>query len=288
VARKTAEALRNPPETLYITSWPKTPIRYWIDGSVNVVVSVVSGRVINLKSGQLEYRFVVFYPIVQDAPDKVLLHIMAHEFAHVVGYEEEAPVNEMIDVLAMEFPEDFANVQEYDEYILSVASKLSPDEVEDLRKHEALLKDPERVEMVFNELMKYARPVKPMAVAPPPAPLKGLGPEELRILREEFEKILPNPTPEELKEFESLLGDLQRSLADYDRETAMRVALEDVRHVAKRLLEERLAAPPAPSGVCPICGKPVIKGVDEWTEYKGQLYHWPCFEKVRPKLLGWE
>jgi DNA repair exonuclease SbcCD ATPase subunit len=111
--------------------------------------------------------------------------------------------------------------------------------------------------------------------------------EDLRVLREEFEKILPNPTPEELRELEGLLEDLQRSLADYDRETAMRVALEDVRHLAKMLLEKRLAAPPAPSGVCPVCGKPVTKGVDVWTEYAGQLYHWPCFEKVRPKLLGW-
>jgi hypothetical protein len=67
-------------------------------------------------------------------------------------------------------------------------------------------------------------------------------------LREEFEKILPNPTQEELRELEGLLGDLQRSLADYDRETAMRVALEDVRHLARRLAERRVAppVPPAP------------------------------------------
>jgi DNA repair exonuclease SbcCD ATPase subunit len=114
-----------------------------------------------------------------------------------------------------------------------------------------------------------------------------LTPEDLRLLREEFEKILPNPTPRELKELERLLKELQDALAEYEHDVAMRVALEDVRYVAKRLLEERLATPPAPSGVCPVCGKPVTMGVDVWTEYAGQLYHWPCFEKVRPKLLGW-
>jgi hypothetical protein len=291
VARKTAELLKNPPETLYITSWPKTPVRY----ERGSVYGVLCGKVVFLRVAQQEYRFVIFFPIVQDAPDKILLYLMAHEFAHVADYEEEAPVYEMGDELAGEFPDDFADRREYDDYIFLAADRLPPDEVEDVDELRAMLSEPERAEIAFGELMRYARPVKPvkpMAVPPPPAPTPtpptGLTPEDLRVLREEFEKILPHPTPEELRELERLLKDLQDALAEYEHGVAMRVALEDVRHVAKRLLEERLVAPPAPSGVCPICGRPVIKGVDEWTEYEGQLYHWPCFEKVRPKLLGWE
>jgi hypothetical protein len=279
VARKTAEVLRNPPENLYITSWPRTPIKYE-GGSI---YGVLSGKVIDIKVEQQVYCFVIFFPIVQDAPDRVLLYLMAHEFAHVAGYEAEDPVYEMGGVLAKEFPDDFAKRWEYDDYIFLVADRLSPDEVEDVDRYRAMLSDPERAETVFNELMKYARPVKPvkpMAVpplpAPTPTPPRGLTPEDLRLLREEFEKILPNPTPEELRELEGLLEDLQRSLADYDRETAMRVALEDVRHLARRLAERRAAppvppAPPAPPVMPAPTPLPVLKTPEVVMEWLSKL-----------------
>ena len=269
VAGKTAEVLRTPPENLYITSWPRTPVKY----ERGSVYRVLCGKVVSLRAAQQEYLLVIFFPIVQDAPDKIILHLMAHEFAHVADYEAEPPVYEMGDELAKEFPDDFADLREFEDYIFSVADRLPPDKVEDVDKLRAMLSEPERAEIAFDELMRYARPVKPvrpMAVPPPaptppapPPPPKGLGPEDKRLLREEFEKILPNPTPEELKELESLLEDLQRSLADYDRETAMRVALEDVRHLARRLAERRVAPPvmPAPTPL-PVLKTPEV--VMEW------------------------
>jgi len=49
-----------------------------------------------------------------------------------------------------------------------------------------------------------------------------------------------------------------------------------------RVEETAVQKPPTRDmhGVCPVCGKPVLKG-EPYTIHDGKVYHWECFKKTR-------
>jgi len=120
-------------------------------------------------------------------------------------------------------------------------------------------------------------------IVPPPV-VKGLRPEDIPKLREEFERILPEPTEAELKEFNELIEELKVMLAKYPHEEAYKVALKDVKNLAEKLLEKR----PPPVEICPFCKEPSLPE-QPWTEagLPPRRAHWNCFEEAGRPFIRW-
>lgn len=166
-ARKTAELLKNPPEALYITAYPRTPVAAErMDEAIRIKEVAVANYFIFRLLGRDEH-YVILHPILQDASDRELMKVLAHEFCHAAGYRDEFMPHAVELDLQTEFPEAFADIHEY---VKRRAERIRKGEVIDEETlHKTLQTADGRADFRLM-LLRYARavrPVTPRAEAPP-------------------------------------------------------------------------------------------------------------------------
>lgn len=248
--RKIIKLLENPPENLYITSYPKTPIRGERTDERFAIRGVTLGVTIDYK---IPPRIiVVMFPVLQEAPDKILLYILAHELTHASGYREEYTPETVTGILHNRFPDVFASDEEVHEYTGKWIDKAFREDIILYPSFHRVM----RTKSGVDRLMSYARKIMPIKIPVKPP----FNPREYAVeiavkeglSKEDAEKLI-----------DELWPDIEVAIKDKGVEEAKKIIETMVRPEARR----RAVPPPKPPPKPPAPPKPpTIATIEELLE----------------------